>query len=221
MSPKALASGEHVRAEPGVRRRRSSFKDRVAGDHITLVEVAVLLRQGEGAPRLDRLQDHDRPELAHRSAARAATSRSRTASSRPTCRRSRRTRALSVAQGGRRSATRASRSTSATRRASASAYSNVGTPIAKSQYLRTAFELALDRTTINKVVFGGLEPARLLPDRARQPVVQADDRGPPRATCTPTSARRRQLVKASGIAEPDGPPDARRHRPGRTRGSAR
>jgi peptide/nickel transport system substrate-binding protein len=35
-------------------------------------------------------------------------------------------------------------------------YSNVGTPIARSQNLRTAFDLALDRTTINKVVFGGL-----------------------------------------------------------------
>ncbi len=39
-------------------------------------------------------------------------------------------------------------------------YQNVGTPIAKSQYLRTAFDLALDRDTINKVVFGGLN----LPD---------------------------------------------------------
>jgi peptide/nickel transport system substrate-binding protein len=39
-------------------------------------------------------------------------------------------------------------------------YSNVGTPIAKSQYLRTAFDLALDRDTINKVVFSGLN----LPD---------------------------------------------------------
>jgi peptide/nickel transport system substrate-binding protein len=39
-------------------------------------------------------------------------------------------------------------------------YSNVGTPLAKSQYLRTAFDLALDRTAINKVVFNGLN----LPD---------------------------------------------------------
>ena len=35
-------------------------------------------------------------------------------------------------------------------------YSNVGTPLARSQYLRTAFDLALDRTTINRVVFNGL-----------------------------------------------------------------
>jgi peptide/nickel transport system substrate-binding protein len=39
-------------------------------------------------------------------------------------------------------------------------YSNVGTPLAKSLYLRTAFDLALDRTLINKVVFNGLN----LPD---------------------------------------------------------
>jgi peptide/nickel transport system substrate-binding protein len=35
------------------------------------------------------------------------------------------------------------------------AYDNVGTPIAKSADLRHAFELALDRKVINKVVFGG------------------------------------------------------------------
>ena len=39
-------------------------------------------------------------------------------------------------------------------------YSNVGTPLAKSLYLRTAFDLALDRTVINRVVFNGLN----LPD---------------------------------------------------------
>jgi peptide/nickel transport system substrate-binding protein len=35
-------------------------------------------------------------------------------------------------------------------------YVNVGTPLAKSQLLRTAFDLAIDRTTLNNVVFGGL-----------------------------------------------------------------
>ena len=39
-------------------------------------------------------------------------------------------------------------------------YVNVGTPLAKSQFLRTAFDLALDRNAINKVVFNGLN----LPD---------------------------------------------------------
>jgi len=39
-------------------------------------------------------------------------------------------------------------------------YSNVGTPLARSQFLRQAFDLALDRTTINRVVFNGLN----LPD---------------------------------------------------------
>jgi peptide/nickel transport system substrate-binding protein len=36
------------------------------------------------------------------------------------------------------------------------AYENVGTPLAKSQFLRTAFDLAIDRTTFNNVVFNGL-----------------------------------------------------------------
>ncbi len=39
-------------------------------------------------------------------------------------------------------------------------YSNVGTPLAKYQNLRTAFDLAIDRTTLNSVVFNGLN----LPD---------------------------------------------------------
>jgi peptide/nickel transport system substrate-binding protein len=39
-------------------------------------------------------------------------------------------------------------------------YSNVGTPLARSQFLRQAFDVALDRTAINKVVFNGLN----LPD---------------------------------------------------------
>jgi peptide/nickel transport system substrate-binding protein len=39
-------------------------------------------------------------------------------------------------------------------------YENVGTPLAKSQLLRTAFDAALDRDQINKVVFNGLN----LPD---------------------------------------------------------
>ena len=40
------------------------------------------------------------------------------------------------------------------------AYTNVGTPLARSLFLRQAFDLALDRTTINNVVFNGLN----LPD---------------------------------------------------------
>ena len=35
-------------------------------------------------------------------------------------------------------------------------YGNVGTPLAQSAKLRQAFEEAIDRQTLNKVVFGGL-----------------------------------------------------------------
>ena len=77
-------------------------------------------------------------------------------------------------------------------------YANVGTPLARSQFLRTAFDLALDRKTINKVVFNGLEPARLLPDLPGQPVVR-DHEGP---AVQPARQRRageeaRQGIRAS------------------------
>ncbi len=51
-------------------------------------------------------------------------------------------------------------------------YSNVGTPIAKSQFLRTAFDLALDRTTINKVVFDGLNLPDCYPISPVEPLVR-------------------------------------------------
>ena len=47
-------------------------------------------------------------------------------------------------------------STSATEPASATPYANVGTPLAQSPQLRQAFEEAINRQTLNKVVFGGL-----------------------------------------------------------------
>ena len=56
-------------------------------------------------------------------------------------------------------------------------YANVGTPLAKIAAPAQAFDLALDRTAINRVVFNGHEPARLLPDLAGQPLVR-DDQGP-------------------------------------------
>ena len=57
-------------------------------------------------------------------------------------------------------------------------YSNVGTPIARSQYLRTAFDLALDRDDDQQGRVQRAQPPRLLPDLAGQPVV-CDDEGPP------------------------------------------
>ena len=61
--------------------------------------------------------------------------------------------------------------------------------------------LALDRKAINKVVFDGLNLARLLPDLAGQPLVRRRRKGC-RATCTREQAAAQKLVKASGIATP-------------------
>jgi peptide/nickel transport system substrate-binding protein len=79
-------------------------------------------------------------------------------------------------------------------------YSNVGTPIAKSQFVRTAFDLALDRTAINKVVFSGLNLPDCYPISPVSPwyvttkgldcKLKADV-----ATAT-------KLIKASGLATP-------------------
>jgi peptide/nickel transport system substrate-binding protein len=80
-------------------------------------------------------------------------------------------------------------------------YSNVGTDLARSQYLRTAFDLALDRTTINKVVFGGLEQPDCYPIAPVSPWYKPTTTG---LACNlhANVAVAKQLVKASGIANP-------------------
>ncbi|MGZ4333043.1 MAG: ABC transporter substrate-binding protein [Gaiellaceae bacterium] len=80
-------------------------------------------------------------------------------------------------------------------------YSNVGTDIAKSQYLRTAFDLALDRTTINKVVFGGLNKPDCYPIAPVSPWYAPTTKG---LSCNlhANVAVAKQLVKASGISSP-------------------
>ena len=61
-------------------------------------------------------------------------------------------------------------------------YTNVGTPLASSAKLRQAFEEAIDRNALNKVVFGGLVQVELHPDRRR--------RTPPGTTRRRSRARR-------------------------------
>ena len=80
-------------------------------------------------------------------------------------------------------------------------YSNVGTDLAKSQYLRTAFDLALDRTTINKVVFGGLNQPDCYPLAPVSPWYKPTTKG---LACNlhANVNLAKQLVKASGIASP-------------------
>ena len=80
-------------------------------------------------------------------------------------------------------------------------YSNVGTDIARSQYIRTAFDAALDRTTINKVVFGGLNQPDCYPIAPVSPWYKPTTKG---LACDlhANVNLAKQLVKASGIANP-------------------
>jgi peptide/nickel transport system substrate-binding protein len=80
-------------------------------------------------------------------------------------------------------------------------YSNVGTDIAKSQFIRTAFDAALDRTTINKVVFGGLNQPDCYPIAPVSPWYKPTTKG---LACDlhANVNLAKQLVKASGIANP-------------------
>jgi peptide/nickel transport system substrate-binding protein len=78
-------------------------------------------------------------------------------------------------------------------------YSNVGTPLAQSPTLRQAFEEAIDRTTLNKVVFDGLyrPSCTLIP--AADTLWYAQTKVP----CTPYDpAAARKLVAKSGLPTP-------------------
>jgi peptide/nickel transport system substrate-binding protein len=80
-------------------------------------------------------------------------------------------------------------------------YSNVGSDIAKSQFLRTAFDAALDRTTINKVVFGGLNQPDCYPIAPVSPWYKPTTKG---LSCNlhANVALAKNLVKASGVSNP-------------------
>jgi peptide/nickel transport system substrate-binding protein len=76
-------------------------------------------------------------------------------------------------------------------------YSNVGTPIAANAQLREAFEMAIDRKAMNKVVFGGT----VLPGCT--PISPSSAWYDPSIKCTPYNpAQAKKLVAASGISNP-------------------
>jgi peptide/nickel transport system substrate-binding protein len=76
-------------------------------------------------------------------------------------------------------------------------YSNVGTPIASNADLRKAFEMAIDRKTMNKVVFGGT----VLPGCT--PLSPSSAWYDETVACTPYNpTQAKKLVQGSGIANP-------------------
>src|SRR5262245_36957845 len=78
-------------------------------------------------------------------------------------------------------------------------YANPGTPLSSSPKLREAFELAIDRKTLNRVVFGGTNVPGCTPLSPAAGTWYATTTVP----CTPYDpARARTLVQQSGIADP-------------------
>jgi peptide/nickel transport system substrate-binding protein len=76
-------------------------------------------------------------------------------------------------------------------------YSNVGTPIAANAKLRQAFEMAIDRKAMNKVVFGGT----VLPGCT--PLSPSSAWYDPSVKCTPYNpAQAKKLVQQSGVSNP-------------------
>jgi peptide/nickel transport system substrate-binding protein len=76
-------------------------------------------------------------------------------------------------------------------------YSNTGTPIASSDKLREAFEMAIDRKAMNKVVFGGT----VLPGCT--PISPSSAWYDPSVKCTPYNpTQAKKLVQASGVSNP-------------------
>jgi peptide/nickel transport system substrate-binding protein len=79
-------------------------------------------------------------------------------------------------------------------------YSNVGTPLARSLFLRQAFDLALDRTAINRVVFNGLNLPDCFPISPVSPWY-VTTKGL-QCNLRADKALAEKLVKASGIPTP-------------------
>ena len=198
LSPKALASGG-IFAQNPVCVGPFMFKDRVAGDHITLVKSPYYydkakvhlasivyrimtdpssrtqaLRAGDIQVE-DRVQSTDVPTLQKDST--VAVKKAVTIGYQ----------GLTINIGNKNGLLKP--------------YSNVGSDIAKSQYIRTAFDAALDRTTINKVVFGGLNQPDCYPIAPVSPWYKPTTKG---LACDlhANVNLAKQLVKASGIANP-------------------
>jgi peptide/nickel transport system substrate-binding protein len=76
-------------------------------------------------------------------------------------------------------------------------FANVGTPLASKQFIRQAFELSLDRNTINRVVFGGTVVPGCLPVPRASPYYDPSIKCPAR-----NIARARQLLQRAGAQTP-------------------
>jgi peptide/nickel transport system substrate-binding protein len=199
MSPKALAANDANFAQNPVCVGPFQFKDRVAGDHITLTKSPYYygkskvhldsvvfkvmtdpssrtqaLRAGDIDVE-DRIQSTDVPTLKKVSSVTVA-------------------KAVTIGYQG-------LTLNIGNKSGLFKAYSTVDTALAKSQQLRAAFELALDRTTINNVVFGGLHQPDCFPIAPVSPWYKPTTAGLP-CNLKANVAQAQKLVKASGVSTP-------------------
>ena len=183
------------------------FDHRVAGDNVTADQVALLLRPEGRLPRQDRLQADDRrggrgrgaeggrhpgarPGLDDRAAGRAADLEPAGAQ---------------VPQLGWRGIVINIGNKNGVGNLP---YANVGTPLASSAKLRQAFEEAIDRNTLNKVVFGGLDAGQLHPDPTREHRLVRRDEGAVHALRPRGREEARRRVR---LPEPDRAPADAEH----------
>jgi peptide/nickel transport system substrate-binding protein len=198
MSPKALASGGTFAQNP-VCVGPFMFKDRVAGDHITLVKSpyyydkakvhlssivykimtdpsarTAALRAGDIQVE-DRIQSTDVPTLQKDKSVSMIKS-------------------VTIGYQG-------LTYNIGNKNGVGKPYSNVGSDLARSQYLRSAFDDALDRTVINKVVFGGLNQPDCFPIAPVSPWYKPTTQGL-KCNLHANVDLAKKLVKASGIQNP-------------------
>ena len=200
LSPKALASEGDKFAQNPVCVGPFMFKDRVAGDHITLAKSpdyyakgkvhlssiifriltdpnsrTQALRAGD-IQVLDRIQSTDVPTLQKDSAVSVIKT--------PTIG----YQGLTLNIGNKNGLLKLP-------------YQTVSSALAKSAQLRQAFELALDRTTINKVVFNGLNLPDCFPISPVSPWYKPTTKG---LSCNLKAdlAQAKKLVQASGVSTP-------------------
>lgn len=199
MSPKALAAEGTNFAQNPVCVGPFMFKDRVAGDHITLVKSpyyynaknvhlssivykimtdpssrTAALRAGDIQVE-DRIQSTDVPTLQKDKSVTVA-------------------KAVTIGYQG-------ITINVGNKNGVLKGYATLDTPLSKSADLRHAFEAALDRDTINKVVFGGLELPDCYPIAPVSPWYKPTVAG---LTCNlhADDALAKKLVKASGVSTP-------------------
>ena len=195
-STTSATSSRRTRSASG----RSCSRSAQAGDHITLVKSPYYYGKKQGPPRHDRVQDHHRPRRRGRRTCARTTSTSRTAIPSTELQGIAHDSTLRVRQvdldrlpghhDQHREQERPQQGVREHRHG-----------VRKSADLRQAFELALDRKLINRVVFGGTQQPELLPVPGRQPVLRRGAKGLP-CHLTAKSTAAKAAFAASGASAP-------------------